>query len=103
MRKNQRNPQKNNSMKEYTEPILVIDETIDLHRTSSWLIENKIEAFLDAAVVKHRKRVLIIHGIGRGVLRQITWNYLSTSPYKSRYYYATRSYGGYGATVVELL
>ncbi len=64
-------------------------------------IEN-VDKFLDSAALASVNRVRIIHGHGMGVLKRAVAEHLTTSPHVARFYPATPSEGGAGATVVEL-
>jgi DNA mismatch repair protein MutS2 len=64
-------------------------------------IEN-VDKFLDSAALASVNRVRIVHGHGMGILKRAVNEYLGTSPHVSRFYPATPSEGGTGATVVEL-
>jgi DNA mismatch repair protein MutS2 len=62
----------------------------------------RVEKFLDSAVMATASRVRIVHGHGMGVLRKAIWKLLAASPHVEKYYEAPRHEGGAGATIVEL-
>ncbi|RKX91479.1 MAG: hypothetical protein DRP84_11545 [Spirochaetes bacterium] len=62
----------------------------------------EVERFLDKALLTSIDRVLIIHGLGTGALREGVWNYLGSCNFVSKYYYARPEEGGFGCTIVEL-
>ncbi len=62
----------------------------------------KVERFLDAAVMATAARVRIVHGHGMGILRRAIQDLLKTSPHVEKYYPASQHEGGTGATIVEL-
>ncbi len=62
----------------------------------------QVDKFLDSAALASVDRVRVIHGHGMGVLKRAVNEYLGTNPHVSRFYPATPSEGGAGATVVEL-
>jgi DNA mismatch repair protein MutS2 len=62
----------------------------------------RVEKFLDSAVLATASRVRIVHGHGMGVLRKAIWNLLGKSPYVEKFYPASQHEGGAGATIVEL-
>ena len=62
----------------------------------------QVDKFLDSAAVASVNRVRIVHGHGMGVLKKAVSDLLSASPYVNRFYPATASEGGAGATIVEL-
>ncbi|HZS55466.1 MAG TPA: Smr/MutS family protein [Bryobacteraceae bacterium] len=64
-------------------------------------VEN-VDKFLDSAALASVNRVRIIHGHGMGVLKRAVGEHLSQNPHVSRFYPATASEGGAGATIVEL-
>lgn len=64
-------------------------------------IEN-VDKFLDSAALASVTRVRIIHGHGMGVLKRAVTEHLSSNPHVSRFYPASQSEGGAGATMVEL-
>jgi DNA mismatch repair protein MutS2 len=64
-------------------------------------LEN-VDKFLDSAALASVNRVRIIHGHGMGVLKRAVNDYLGSNPHVSRFYPATSTEGGAGATIVEL-
>ncbi|HEX4751088.1 MAG TPA: Smr/MutS family protein [Bryobacteraceae bacterium] len=64
-------------------------------------VEN-VDKFLDSAALASVNRVRIIHGHGMGVLKRAVGEHLTANPHVSRFYSATPSEGGAGATIVEL-
>jgi DNA mismatch repair protein MutS2 len=62
----------------------------------------RVEKFLDNAVMATASRVRIVHGHGMGVLRKAIWKLLAASPHVEKYYEAPQHEGGTGATIVEL-
>ena len=62
----------------------------------------RVDKFLDTAVMGAVGRVRIIHGHGMGVLRKTLWQMFASHPHVERYYQAERQEGGAGATIVEL-
>jgi len=62
----------------------------------------RVEKFLDSAVMATASRVRIVHGHGMGVLRKAIWKLLASSPHVEKYYAAAQHEGGAGATIVEL-
>jgi DNA mismatch repair protein MutS2 len=63
---------------------------------------DRVEKFLDSAVMATASRVRIVHGHGMGILRKAIWKLLAESPHVEKYYQAPQSEGGTGATIVEL-
>ena len=62
----------------------------------------QVDKFLDSAALASVDRVRIIHGHGMGILKRAVSDLLGSNPHVSRFYPATPSEGGAGATVVEL-
>jgi len=63
---------------------------------------DRVEKFLDSAVMATASRVRIVHGHGMGVLRKAIGKLLADSPHVEKYYPAPQNEGGAGATIVEL-
>jgi DNA mismatch repair protein MutS2 len=63
---------------------------------------DRVEKFLDHAVMATASRVRIVHGHGMGVLRKAIGKLLADSPHVEKYYPAPQNEGGAGATIVEL-
>ena len=62
----------------------------------------RVEKFLDSAVMATATRVRIVHGHGMGILRKAIWKLLAESPHVEKHYQAPQNEGGAGATIVEL-
>ncbi|MDX1984481.1 MAG: Smr/MutS family protein [Bryobacteraceae bacterium] len=62
----------------------------------------ELDRFLDQAVMAEVDRIRIVHGHGMGVLKKAVSEHLSKSPHVAKYYAASPSEGGTGATVAEL-
>jgi len=62
----------------------------------------QVDKFLDSAALASVNRVRIVHGHGMGILRKAVSEFLGSNPHVSRFYSATPSEGGTGATIVEL-
>lgn len=63
---------------------------------------DRVERFLDRAVMATASRVRIVHGHGMGVLRKTVWDLLKASPHVEKFYAASQHEGGVGATIAEL-
>ncbi len=63
---------------------------------------DRVDKFLDTAVVSGKQRVRVVHGHGHGILRKTLWQMFATHPHVDKYYQAEQQQGGAGATVVEL-
>ncbi len=62
----------------------------------------QVDKFLDSAALASVNRVRIIHGHGMGILKKAVAEMLQKNPHVGRFYAATASEGGTGATIVEL-
>jgi DNA mismatch repair protein MutS2 len=62
----------------------------------------RVDKFLDDAVLAHLPRVRIIHGHGTGALRKGLSEFLSTHPLVERHSFESEERGGKAVTVVEL-
>ncbi|HEU5021824.1 MAG TPA: endonuclease MutS2 [Bryobacteraceae bacterium] len=62
----------------------------------------RVERFLDAAVMATAARVRIVHGHGMGILRRAIQDFLKSNPHVEKFYPADQYEGGTGATIVEL-
>ncbi len=62
----------------------------------------RVDKFLDTAVLAGAARVRVVHGHGMGVLRKTLWQMFASHPHVERYYQAEQREGGAGATIVEL-
>ena len=62
----------------------------------------KVERFLDSAVMATASRVRIVHGHGMGILKRAIHELLRTSPHVAKFYDAQQFEGGTGATIVEI-
>jgi DNA mismatch repair protein MutS2 len=63
---------------------------------------DRVEQFLDQAVLATASRVRIVHGHGLGILKRAVADLLTSNPHVSRFYAASSNEGGAGATIVEL-
>lgn len=63
----------------------------------------QLEQFLDHAAQANYSSVRIIHGVGSGALKRAVEDYLSRSPYCTRFHSAEPREGGVGVTVAELV
>ncbi len=61
-----------------------------------------VDKFLDTASLASVDRVRIVHGHGMGILRKAIAELLAVNPHVEKFYPASPSEGGTGATVVEL-
>ena len=62
----------------------------------------RVERFLDSAVMATAARVRIVHGHGMGILKRAIQELLKHSPHVEKFYPASQNEGGTGATIAEL-
>lgn len=79
-----------------------IDGTLDLHHFSPKEVGDLIPDYLAACRARGIRHVRVIHGKGKGVLREKTWAILARHPDVIDYELAGRGGGGWGATEVTL-
>ncbi len=63
---------------------------------------DRVERFLDSAVMATAARVRIVHGHGMGILKRAIQELLKHSPHVEKFYPASPNEGGAGATIAEL-
>lgn len=63
---------------------------------------DRVDKFLDSAVISTIPRVRVIHGHGKGILRKALGEMFKEHPLVEKSYAAPQSEGGAGATIVEL-
>ncbi len=63
---------------------------------------DQVDKFLDSAALAEVDRVRIVHGHGMGILKRTISDLLSHNPHVEKFYPASPSEGGTGATIVEL-
>ncbi len=78
------------------------DSSLDLRGSSSEDAIERLESFLDQAVLNKEDRVKIVHGHGTDTLKRAVRGYLSRSTYVKNWKAGTSSSGGDGVTWVEL-
>jgi DNA mismatch repair protein MutS2 len=62
----------------------------------------RVDKFLDSAVLASVNRVRIVHGHGMGILKRAIAELLAAHPSVEKFYPAPQSEGGTGATIAEL-
>jgi DNA-nicking Smr family endonuclease len=81
---------------------LPIDGVLDLHTFQPADCRDLVPEYLAACREKGILQVRIIHGKGRGVLRQTVHRILGRLPEVLDFYLAPEDAGGWGATIVRL-
>ena len=85
------------------DPIVVpIQDSIDLHTFRPREVPGLLTDYFQACRQKDIYSVRVVHGKGRGILRQRVHALLNKHPLVAAYTAAPGSAGGWGATLVEL-
>ncbi|HET7101371.1 MAG TPA: Smr/MutS family protein, partial [Terriglobia bacterium] len=79
-----------------------VPEEINLIGNTAEEALERVDEYLDRAYTAGRVRLRVIHGFGKGILRRNLHEMFSTHPHVEKFYLATQSEGGGGATIVEL-
>lgn len=79
-----------------------VEDVLDLHTFSPREIPDLLDTYLDACARKEIYSVRVIHGKGRGVLRERVHAVLRKNPLVVSVSTAPGDAGGWGATLVEL-
>ncbi len=80
-----------------------ISGTLDLHTFSPGEVKSLVPDYIEACRDRGISQLRIIHGKGRGVLREIVHSILDKNPAVISYRHESGSGGSWGATVVDLL
>ena len=79
-----------------------IEDSIDLHTFQPREVKDLLDDYLQAAMEKGFREVVVIHGKGTGVLRERVHGVLRKHPLVAGFKQAETDRGGWGATVVQL-
>lgn len=79
-----------------------LSQTLDLRGYRCEEALDEIELYLDKASLANLSPVYIVHGHGTGALKQVIRDYLSTSPYVSKYRAGEAAEGGDGVSVIDI-
>ena len=92
------------SAEDSDEPVeMVVDGVLDLHPFEPCDLGTLIPDYLAACRERGIKSVRIIHGKGKGAVRESVHALLSRSPLVASFRLAGADAGGWGATLVDLL
>ncbi len=90
-------------MTEEIDPVEIpIDGLLDLHTFHPREARDLVNEYLRACREKQILNVRIIHGKGRGILKQAVHSALSKNPMVASFSDAPANAGGWGATIVRL-
>jgi len=81
---------------------LPIDGTLDLHTFSPRDVKQLVPDYIEACIRKRIFHLRIVHGKGKGILREIVHSILSQHPSVASYRHESGSGGSWGATIVDL-
>ncbi|MFH0793530.1 MAG: endonuclease MutS2 [bacterium] len=76
--------------------------SLDLHGMRVEEMVERVDKYLDDAVVEGLPYVKLVHGHGTGKLRKALHDFLKTHPHVERFRYGTPDEGGGAVTIVEL-
>jgi len=79
-----------------------IDGTLDLHLFQPKEIKQLVPDYIEECLKKKIFQLRIVHGKGKGVLREIVHSILKNHPAVKTYKHEGGSGGSWGATVVDL-
>jgi DNA mismatch repair protein MutS2 len=79
-----------------------ISNTLDLRGERVEAALDELEAYLDKASLANLSPVYIIHGHGTGALKSAVRDFVSTSPYVSKYRIGEDAEGGDGVCVIDI-
>ncbi len=63
--------------------------------------KSKLKRELDELYLAGEYKIKIVHGKGKGILREMVAEYLTKQPFVKSFYSAPLYYGGSGVTIVE--
>jgi dsDNA-specific endonuclease/ATPase MutS2 len=87
----------------FPEPVVIeITDIFDLHTIPPRQVKPVVEEYLRQAHAKGFRAVRIIHGIGKGVQREIVHQILARTTFVIDWTDAPPAAGGIGATIVNL-
>jgi dsDNA-specific endonuclease/ATPase MutS2 len=82
---------------------LPIEDVLDLHTFNPKEVPDLLEDYFSECIRAGIFSVRIIHGKGKGFLRERAHSHLKNNPRVKNFHQASQDAGGWGATLVELL
>jgi DNA-nicking Smr family endonuclease len=79
-----------------------INGELDLHTFQPKEVKDLLEEYISACIEKKIYSLRIIHGKGKGILKQKVHSILKKNPHVASFSDAPMDAGGWGATLVEL-
>lgn len=79
-----------------------ITDTLDLHGFDPNELPMLLEDYIDESLDRGFRQVRIIHGKGKGILRERVHSLIRRNPHVTDYMLAPPHNGGWGATIVYL-
>lgn len=76
--------------------------TLDIHNRTSSEAQIIVKGFLRERYELRDYNILIIHGFGQSVMRDVVWSICANSNYVEKYELAPPRLGGGGVTYIEL-
>ncbi len=87
----------------FDKPIYVpIEDSLDLHTFSPKEVPSLLQEYFSECAKAGMLEVRIIHGKGKGFLREKVHSFLRRSPLVESFHLADHSAGSWGATIVKL-
>ena len=86
-------------MKKYVDPFIDFLPSIDLHGYDRVSARIKTDEFISDSIILKRKKVVIIHGKGTGIVKEEVYKYLKNNKNILSY---NLYWNNPGATIVEL-
>jgi dsDNA-specific endonuclease/ATPase MutS2 len=80
-----------------------LGDVLDLHTFSPRDVKSLVGDYIDDCAERGFTHVRIIHGKGKGVLREIVHSVLAKHPAVASFRLGDESAGGWGATLVEVI
>lgn len=82
--------------------ILPITDELDLHHFNPSEVKDLLNEYINECMEKNIMNIRIIHGKGKGILRDRVHKILAKNPFVKNFYTAPPGSGFWGATIVVL-